>query len=728
MSDELVGIAERLSIANDGENSEREAIRMILHPLRCRPVQHKDNQTVGEYLECCKQNIEAEIWGWFSTQTASSSILEKIEVKYSAGNRTITGAWKDNAPLSLKELRWTMLILNGTMCLITHLKNDQAVIFEGKKLNDSKWHKTDSTTDISVAYLMGYVKPYVKEYSAILKYIRGRVPCCKVLKDVASPIHRSAFKYSRNAFYAGVPYNPLQGQCILELAYTLEGIQGPPGTGKSTTIFHIVNSAIPSKTHAAIVTCVQNKAVDAIAEKFAANNASLPFLAFGSEERIGDTAARFTLSEQVKRDPAVVVQRRERDRCARIHGALASALRALEAARFPSDRPFRARLWAEKSARLRPGADKEALQARFRAGDPWQRWWCAFARRTRGAALVADAGTWGSRAKAASALLRQTEAAAEQRLLDGARAFLCTVDSVSSLPKDRLLVPKRWVLIIDEAGTVPEYKMPLLISLGAEAVVAVGDQNQLSPFSHACGPGAAAPSSGFFQRLVRAAGAVPMLREQYRMHPAVCRFVSDAFYDGLLWTSPAVSAARLAMPRGGVRWVDLPRGAAESGCSRRRHNPAELALMADFFRVGLRPLLESGKSVLVITFYKEQFRRLMQDGERAGLVKSKERVAQERMRSGGGAVGLFVDPGLRIATVDAAQGSEADVVLLSCVRCNASESGRTRTGFLSNRNRMCVAISRARERLVIVGSAETLGTDPVWRGLRAAAAKDDRCW
>jgi superfamily I DNA and/or RNA helicase len=97
---------------------------------------------------------------------------------------------------------------------------------------------------------------------------------------------------------------------------------------------------------------------------------------------------------------------------------------------------------------------------------------------------------------------------------------------------------------------------------------------------------------------------------------------------------------------------------------------------------------------MVLTFYKEQFQRLVQIGEEEGLQH----------------------PLLRIATVDSAQGSEADVVILSCVRSNGA------VGFLSNRNRLCVAFSRAREWLCVFGHSATLRSDEVWRGLHDSSA------
>ena len=62
-------------------------------------------------------------------------------------------------------------------------------------------------------------------------------------------------------------------------------------------------------------------------------------------------------------------------------------------------------------------------------------------------------------------------------------------------------------------------------------------------------------------------------------------------------------------------------------------------------------------------------------------------------------------------------------MVLSCVRCN----GAGAVGFLADRRRLCVALSRARARLVVVGSAATLRSDPVWRAVHAAAAQDPRC-
>jgi hypothetical protein len=56
-------------------------------------------------------------------------------------------------------------------------------------------------------------------------------------------------------------------------------------------------------------------------------------------------------------------------------------------------------------------------------------------------------------------------------------------------------------------------------------------------------------------------------------------------------------------------------------------------------------------------------------------------------------------------TVDSAQGSETDYVILSCVRCNGGHDiGR----FVADDRRVNVAMSRARKQLIVVGSSKTL--------------------
>jgi hypothetical protein len=79
MEDLLTAFA-NLGVTNR-DTVQADAIQLVLHPQPRDPVPCKDNQMVNEYLDCCKQNLEAEIWAMFQHQTSPSAMLESIQIK-----------------------------------------------------------------------------------------------------------------------------------------------------------------------------------------------------------------------------------------------------------------------------------------------------------------------------------------------------------------------------------------------------------------------------------------------------------------------------------------------------------------------------------------------------------------------------------------------------------------------------------------------------------------------
>ncbi|KAJ1442996.1 AAA domain-containing protein, partial [Ochromonadaceae sp. CCMP2298] len=140
-------------------------------------------------------------------------------------------------------------------------------------------------------------------------------------------------------------------------------------------------------------------------------------------------------------------------------------------------------------------------------------------------------------------------------------------------------------------------------------------------------------------------------------------------------------------------WVSYPNTSAETPprgtLSTSKQNPTEAELVLRLVRPDL-----GKKYTMVSTFYKAQVELI-----RALLLQQ----------------GIPEDNRLRICSVDQSQGSEADVVILSCVRSNPL----CEEGFLADPPRLNVAVSRARERLVVVGDADTLGGDRNWQALHA---------
>ena len=80
---------------------------------------------------------------------------------------------------------------------------------------------------------------------------------------------------------------------------------------------------------------------------------------------------------------------------------------------------------------------------------------------------------------------------------------------------------------------------------------------------------------------------------------------------------------------------------------------------------------------------------------------------------------LDTEDRIKVNTVDAFQGSERDVIFVSCVR-----GGSGGVGFLAEPQRLNVALTRAVSSLVVVGNMTTLkASSPAWRDLVEDAQK-----
>jgi superfamily I DNA and/or RNA helicase len=199
------------------------------------------------------------------------------------------------------------------------------------------------------------------------------------------------------------------------------------------------------------------------------------------------------------------------------------------------------------------------------------------------------------------------------------------------------------------------------------------------------------------------ASATVLLNQQNRMHPTLGALVSRVFYDGALESGPAapmleLRAGPLVRP---VIWVDTARlqGAQESrarGTS--LFNEGEARLVTDLTRYLVRHLSEA-VDIGIITAYADQ---------RALILRLLEP----------GAAGLRQGGRVEVDTVDAFEGRQKGVILLSLVRSN----GHQQIGFLRAWERLNVSVSRACHMLVIVGDSSTLQGGAFAR-LRGAVAE-----
>lgn len=183
-----------------------------------------------------------------------------------------------------------------------------------------------------------------------------------------------------------------------------------------------------------------------------------------------------------------------------------------------------------------------------------------------------------------------------------------------------------------------------------------------------------------------------MLSEQYRMHPDICNLV-NVFYDGKLETmcKKEDKEHNLGLYDGkALAWIDLP--LSDEYPAEVKKQSVSRQCEVDRIQKELALILAKNTDykIGVITFYSAQA-KLLNDMVRTNFPSDVDRI--------------------RVGTVDAFQGKEFDVVLLSVVRSNNEEEPKRRVGFLDNDNRLCVAFSRAKRLLVAVGDSKTVAFD-----------------
>ncbi|MCY9854743.1 DEAD/DEAH box helicase [Vibrio mediterranei] len=212
---------------------------------------------------------------------------------------------------------------------------------------------------------------------------------------------------------------------------------------------------------------------------------------------------------------------------------------------------------------------------------------------------------------------------------------------------------------------------------------------------------------------------VVMLDTQFRMHPELGAFVSEEFYErfGLPPVKPGLDESYFPLDVPGYEgklaaWIDVePSKGKMSSKNGSKYRDCEAEVIADeaYKILSARPDLSVG----IITFYAAQRdhiiekmveRRVMEDSGSGSSVVSEYRMTRPNS-------GETPEERFRVGSVDAFQGKEFDVVLLSTVRSwnepdeITQDSVNAQLGFLRIPNRINVAMSRQKRLLIVVGDA-----------------------
>lgn len=444
-------------------------------------------------------------------------------------------------------------------------------------------------------------------------------------------------------------------QHVLNNSVTI--LQGPPGTGKTSTIEEIILQMIKN-FHSFPILCVaaSNIAIDNIAEKFMVNRPDIKILRIVSEGKEAQYNNEHPLGK--------------------------ICLHNIVYDQMPPD-------MKENIAKLRSGRSKDVSKNQF------------------------------------SKLLTQQNNISDRHVLQAQILFTTNIAAGGRQLKAIQELP---VVIMDESTQSSEASTLVPLSLpGIRTFVFVGDEKQLSSFSNI----PQLEMSLFERVLLNGCYKKPhMLDTQYRMHPQISEFPIKKFYQGELKngvTEEQKSWESIKYPlyyyhcNEGPESKVFNRQRGMSGFTYNNRHECDAIL-----KVIYKLIMDKGvknDQIGVITPYSAQ-RDLISETLVNDDVVNPAKIAMEQEldeadlldagigRSNGQKNTINIINGVYVATIDSFQGHEKEFVIFSCVRNNKEN----RIGFASDKKRMNVALTRAKNGLVLVGNSEVFRKgDSLWK-------------
>lgn len=280
------------------------------------------------------------------------------------------------------------------------------------------------------------------------------------------------------------------------------------------------------------------------------------------------------------------------------------------------------------------------------------------------------------------------------------------------------------VVIMDESTQSSEAHTLVPLSLpGIRKFVFVGDEKQLSSFSNV-----PQLEMSLFERILTNGTCAKshMLDIQYRMHPKISSFPIEEFYHGALKdgvTNDDKFWPNIAYP---LYWYDIPHG-KESSIFRRAKGNSGFSYVNEEQAKAVTTIVQKlimekdvpRDEIGVITPYSAQrdfISNLMIadpiiNPAKIDLIREMDR--DESLDSGAANKNTMnIVNDVFVSSIDSFQGHEKKFIIFSCVRNNEEN----KVGFVRDRRRLNVALTRAKNGLIIVGAKDVMKAgDPLWQ-------------
>lgn len=235
-------------------------------------------------------------------------------------------------------------------------------------------------------------------------------------------------------------------------------------------------------------------------------------------------------------------------------------------------------------------------------------------------------------------------------------------------------------VIIDEAPQASQINTLIPLIHNPAKLILLGDDQQLDATSPKdFEPTYQSTLLSMYSKFLKKEVQHVKLNTQFRMNRFISEFVNEEFYKGKIETileTEKNTSIKLHIILTPIMFIDV-----KDGCE------SEVEIGSTFKNIKEADVIET----ILYNLKKQEY-----EGSQIGVItpyKGQTDILRKRPKSLG-------YKGVRVSCVDSFQGTERDIIIFSLVRTNRNGE----FGFITNRNRINVSLTRARKVLIIVGN------------------------
>ncbi|XP_050350875.1 NFX1-type zinc finger-containing protein 1-like isoform X2 [Nymphalis io] len=294
---------------------------------------------------------------------------------------------------------------------------------------------------------------------------------------------------------------------------------------------------------------------------------------------------------------------------------------------------------------------------------------------------------------ACGAELRSVSAAADGAVCGAARLVALTT-TLAARRRDLLQQLRAPIVIVEEAAEVMEAHIIASLTNKCQHLILIGDHKQLRPTAaHYILARNYNLDISLFERMIRNKLHARTLTVQRRMRPHFAELLVPTIYDRLdshpsVLDYPKIRGMRDNLYFFNHEYLEESEGLEDSWSHKNTREAEWCVSLANY----LRRMMYGSNEITILATYTGQATIIKEISKKYATLRD-----------------------VKITVVDNYQGEENKIVILSLVRSNKDGS----IGFLAAPNRVCVALSRAKEGFYIFGNMNVLqAASPIWRSIR----------